>query len=239
MFNRQTLLIAVLCSLLFSGSAIALNVNNTPEGGYLLCANTKSGTVTYTGKLTCPNGSKRLEIGAQGMPGIDGVDGIDGRDGLDGKNGSSFSNTLFGYRVADKDIAGTAGATKFSDLKKTIMAVIGPENLSGGSNYELAVDLEGIWATQTSYNTYISCYFQDASEYPNGARAFGGAAATYNSWTGIYLHITGHPSDYSLSKSKLYLVCATNGVISGLGGYMYAHTVSNYKGMALSSNPGI
>jgi hypothetical protein len=52
---------------LFSGSAIASQIylsDNTPEGGYLLCANNKTKAVTYPKKLNCPSGSTALDLGA-------------------------------------------------------------------------------------------------------------------------------------------------------------------------------
>ena len=241
-------------AILFSGSAYAVTSyvsDNTPQNGYLLCANKNTKAVTFPNKLTCPSGTIVLDMGAAiGEPGMDGADGVNGYNGLPGLTGATgpqgpagpagkdgSQGVLYSYRVASKDIAGTAGATTFSALKKVIMASIGPTNLKGGGNYELAVDLEGIWAAQTSVGTYIQCYFQNASDYPNGSRAFGAASATYNSWTGIQLHVTGHPSDYGLSQSNLYLVCATNGVISGLEGYMYAHSLSTVVGMGLAAPP--
>ena len=52
---------------LFSGSAIAAQIylsDNTPEKGYLLCANNKTKVVTYPKKLSCPSGSTALDLGA-------------------------------------------------------------------------------------------------------------------------------------------------------------------------------
>lgn len=52
---------------LFSGSAFAYSnykSDNTPEGGYLLCANNKSRAVTFPNKLSCPSGSTALDLGA-------------------------------------------------------------------------------------------------------------------------------------------------------------------------------
>ena len=211
-------------------TAYSVSVNNTPEGGYLLCVNPSSKVVTFPGKLSCPKGSRPLELGAQGLPGEDGSDGLDGMDAS-----PTTTPTLFGTKVPSRDIAGTPGVSKFSELKKVIMATITPSSLSGGAHYELAVDLNGVWASQSGSGSYINCYFQDAADYPAGSVAYGGASATFNSWTGIYLHVTAHPSDYSLSKSNLYLVCATNGVVSGLDGYMYAHSVPKYSPMNLGN----
>ena len=52
----------VIASLIFGFSAIAVNVNNTPEGGYLLCANKKTKAVTFPGTLKCPSGTVEIQI---------------------------------------------------------------------------------------------------------------------------------------------------------------------------------
>lgn len=84
----------VLGSLVFGTAAYSVNVDNTPEGGYLLCYNTKTKAVTFPGKLSCPSGTKGLELGASGFDGVDGVDGRDGRDGVDGFNQTSTVKRL-------------------------------------------------------------------------------------------------------------------------------------------------
>jgi len=50
------------------GAAYSLSVNNTPEGGYLLCYSTRTGSVTFPGKLSCPNGTKSLEVSGVNTP---------------------------------------------------------------------------------------------------------------------------------------------------------------------------
>jgi hypothetical protein len=234
-------------AILFSGSAIALNdyvSDNTAENGYLLCANLKTKAVTFPNKLSCPSGTKALDMGA--VTGVEGPEGPAGRDGIDGRQGpagpagpagSSSSSTLWSGAINSRDIAGTSGATSFSGLKKTIMASLSSSNLSGGGNYEVVASISGIWATQSPVNSYLQCYFQDATEYPNGSRGYGAAQTTYNSWTGINIVVHGHPSDYSLSKSSVYLVCATDGVISGLTGYLSAIAVPNLKLMGSTTPP--
>ena len=72
----------------FSGSAIALNnyvSDNTPENGYLLCANNKTKAVTFPNKLSCPSGTKALDLGA--VTGVEGPEGPAGSDGSNGYNG--------------------------------------------------------------------------------------------------------------------------------------------------------
>jgi hypothetical protein len=56
-------LVGFMAGTLLSGTAAySLTVNNTPEGGYLLCYNTKTSAVTFPGKLKCPSGTKALEV---------------------------------------------------------------------------------------------------------------------------------------------------------------------------------
>jgi hypothetical protein len=78
-------------SIVFGSSAFAATTilaTNTPDGGYLLCFNSKTKTVTYPGKLSCPTGTKALDLGAGwGKDGVDGVDGIQGPEGLQGIQG--------------------------------------------------------------------------------------------------------------------------------------------------------
>jgi S1-C subfamily serine protease len=82
----------VLGSLVFGTAAYSVNVDNTPERGYLLCYNAKTKAVTFPGKLSCPSGTKSLELGAQGPAGVDGKNGVNGKNGINGLNGKDGSN---------------------------------------------------------------------------------------------------------------------------------------------------
>jgi S1-C subfamily serine protease len=82
----------VLGSLVFGAAAYSVNVDNTPERGYLLCYNAKTKAVTFPGKLSCPSGTKSLELGAQGPAGVDGKNGVNGKNGINGLNGKDGSN---------------------------------------------------------------------------------------------------------------------------------------------------
>jgi hypothetical protein len=89
-----------------SGSAIAVNnyvATNTPEKGYLLCANKKTGAVTFPNKLVCPSGTTALDLGAAtgvegpaGPAGLTGANGLPGLPGLPGLNGVNGANGLTG-----------------------------------------------------------------------------------------------------------------------------------------------
>ena len=58
----------IVASLIFGFSAFAVNVNNTPQGGYLVCVNNKTRVMTYPGTLKCPSGHSQIEI-----PGISNI----------------------------------------------------------------------------------------------------------------------------------------------------------------------
>ena len=80
----------VLGSLVFGTAAYSVNVDNTPVRRYLLCYNEKTKAVTFPGKLSCPSGTKSLELGAQGPAGLDGkngTNGVNGKNGINGLNG--------------------------------------------------------------------------------------------------------------------------------------------------------
>lgn len=96
-------------SLFLSGSAIAVNkyiATNTPDKGYLLCANNKTRAVTFPNKLLCPAGTTALDLGAvrglegpagtNGLNGVNGLAGIAGIPGLNGSNGANGVNGLTG-----------------------------------------------------------------------------------------------------------------------------------------------
>lgn len=73
-------------SLIFTVGAVAVNVNNTPQGGYLLCANTKTKAVTFPGTLKCPTGTQEILI-----PGSNNVNSMDSENTSD--NSTSQQNT--------------------------------------------------------------------------------------------------------------------------------------------------
>jgi S1-C subfamily serine protease len=84
----------------FSGSAIAYSnfvSDNTPEGGYLLCANKTSKAVTFPNKLSCPSGTIPLDMGAvlgqEGPAGDDGLVGPPGPAGPAGPKGADGTNS--------------------------------------------------------------------------------------------------------------------------------------------------
>jgi hypothetical protein len=55
----------VLSIMLVSTTAIALDANNSPETGYILCVNKKTKAVTYPASLNCSSSETKLLIGGQ------------------------------------------------------------------------------------------------------------------------------------------------------------------------------
>lgn len=234
--NKTTFIAGLTLGLLFVGTAAySFNVDNTPTGGYLLCANKKTKVVTFPNKLSCPSGNTSLSMGASGL---DGNDGADGMDGIDGTPGKTAPSTLWSSNIQTKDIVITSTSiTKSSELKKVVMASINKTNLYGEGNYTLRAHLDGIWAIGAKSNAYISCYFQNSKDFPDGKQLWGTDDTVYQSWSGISLTVFGQTTDSSLSQGDVYLVCATDSNISGLSGYLSALGVGNSKGMSLSPAP--
>ncbi len=74
-------------SILSIAAANSISVNNTAQGGYLLCFNSKTRAITYPGTLSCPSGTKPLELGATGPKGAQGDMGPQGLQGDQGPAG--------------------------------------------------------------------------------------------------------------------------------------------------------
>jgi hypothetical protein len=87
--------------MIFSGSAMAFNnyvSDNTPANGYLLCANNKTKVVTFPNKLTCPAGTKALDLGA--VTGIEVPKGPAGPEGPKGLTGDA-STSIYNLKLKD------------------------------------------------------------------------------------------------------------------------------------------
>ena len=98
--NRRFVGGFLIASLIFGGAATALGPlvsDNTPENGYLLCANKKTKAVTFPGTLKCPSGTKVLDLGA--VTGPDGADGPAGADGAQGPAGADGSPSALVKRL--------------------------------------------------------------------------------------------------------------------------------------------
>jgi hypothetical protein len=234
--RNHLIAVGVALTLLVSGSAFGLNVGNTPDTGYLLCSNLKTHSLIYPAKLTCPSGYVSLQLGAQGQPGLDGSQGLQGPMGPQGSPGTSGG---WSYHIAARDVVGPASATTWSGLKRFVVADISKNNLNGGSNYHMRASLSGQWSPTSPVNSYLDCYFQQASDYPGGSTYYGAADTYFTNWTGITLNVFGEASDYALGQADIYLVCVMSGSISGLEGYLDITSTQTNNGLALSSPPSI
>ena len=220
-------------AVLFSGSAIALNnyvSDNTPENGYLLCANNKTKAVTFPNKLSCPSGTKALDLGAvTGVEGPEGPAGSDGSNGYNGLNGltgpagptgptgpagsSSSGNLLYQRRTTEIDIVADGTYSTFASLKKVILSKISPNDLPLGF-YRVSASISGLWADNVPDGRLFSCYFQYKKEYDvSGSYQMGSAKAENGSWTGISLYVTGGFAFTSSTDDPMYLVCAAGGTV--------------------------
>jgi S1-C subfamily serine protease len=96
-FSRNQMILGIVGALIFvSGTAYGVSVGNTPDTGYLLCANKKTGALTYPAKLSCPTGTYSLALGAQGPQGPAGQDGAPGIQGVTGPQGPQGPQGLKG-----------------------------------------------------------------------------------------------------------------------------------------------
>ena len=126
--NKVTLLILSLTLIMAGISAQAAGILNSESGGYLVCVNSKTKVITHPGKTTCPKGSKKLVLGAQGSPGITGAIGLsgkDGRNGADGKDGKTLWNGV-------KDPENSWGAPGDMFINSVTKTLFGPKDLTNG-----------------------------------------------------------------------------------------------------------
>ena len=190
----------------------------------MLCYNSKTKSVTYPGKLSCPAGSKALELGAQGPAVADGQDGQDGADGRNGQNGltgpagprgasgasggGGIDPISYWKTIPIRDIVVDGNITEFSDAKTFIAASLSADNLPGGS-YRISASLEGLWSDTVfdlDAKPMIFCYFQDKSDFDSdGSRRYGSSYSNYVEWTGFTLNVQG---DFQTFVGEpIYLVC--------------------------------
>jgi hypothetical protein len=126
--NKVTLLILSLTLIMAGISAQAAGILNSESGGYLVCVNSKTKVITHPGKTTCPKGSKKLVLGAQGSPGITGAIGLsgkDGRNGADGKDGKTLWNGV-------KDPENSWGGPGDMFINSVTKTLFGPKDLTSG-----------------------------------------------------------------------------------------------------------
>jgi hypothetical protein len=230
-------------SILFSGSAVAVNSfvsDNTPENGYLLCANLKTKAVTFPNKLKCPAGTTPLDMGA--AVGAGGPEGPEGPAGPEGPSGSDATVTNYYKKVSERDVVVDGTVTDSTKAKKVVMGAVVPSDMPLGY-YRLDAHMSGLWSDavfNASSKPYVQCYFQSKSDYDAGAkvRQWGSAKLDYVNWTGITFNIQGYAWFTKTTDTPIYLVCETSGTIKDFGGMIEALSASSSKQMSGAATSG-
>ena len=208
-------------AVLFSGSAIALNnyvSDNTPENGYLLCANFKTKAVTFPNKLSCPSGTKALDLGA--------VTKVERPKSSQGLPATTSGGKTYNRLIPSIDIIADGTYSTFASLKQVVLSKISPTDMPIGS-YGLSAYVSGVWADNVPDGSPFICYFQTKKNFDLGnARTQRGGDRTENgSWTGIELNPRGEAYFTSLSEDPIYLVCSTGGTVKDLDAYVIATSI--------------
>ena len=126
--NKSSVFLLVLALIVGGVGAQATGLLNTASGGYLVCVNSSTKVVTHPGTSSCPKGSKKLILGAQGPAGTNGLTGaagLPGRDGTDGKDGKTLWNGV-------KDPESTWGAPGDMFINSVTKTLFGPKDLTTG-----------------------------------------------------------------------------------------------------------
>ena len=224
-------------AMLFSGSAFAYNSyvsENTPETGYLLCANSKTKAVTFPNKLSCPAGTIALDLGASGgVAGDDGQDGATGASGAQGPfgptgptgpqgpagprgaDGVSTGGKIY-YGIASSiDIVADGVINSTATMAKKIMYTLKSSDVPSGY-YTLDAHITGLWSEAARTDSLMECYFQSQTDYDkkSGSRQWGAATSERQNWNLVSINVAG---DWSPSlDSQMYLVCASSGTLKNL-----------------------
>jgi len=126
--NKSSVFLLVLALIVGGVGAQATGLLNTASGGYLVCVNSKTKVVTHPGTSSCPKGSKKLVLGAQGVAGaigLTGAAGMSGKDGVDGKDGKTLWN-------GTTDPVSTWGAPGDMFINSVTKTLFGPKDLTTG-----------------------------------------------------------------------------------------------------------
>jgi hypothetical protein len=126
--NKTGVALLVLALIVGGVGAQATGLLNTSSGGYLVCVNSTTKVVTHPGTSSCPKGSKKLVLGAQGSPGAIGITGAAGLSGKDGRNGTD-GKTLWNGITDPVSTWGAPGDMFINSVTKTLF---GPKDLTTG-----------------------------------------------------------------------------------------------------------
>jgi hypothetical protein len=160
--------------------------------------------------------------------------GETGEVGPQGPPGSDVSKYIYRGVITSRDIVFDGTATTLAQGKRFIVAKINSSKISEPGSYELTAHLAGRWSASAPSNSAIQCFFQDEKDYLEnvsnqqnlGPRRYGDNISPRGTWNSINLFVTGDTSSTQLSKSPLYLVCATTGSIGDFTGIVKAQVFS-------------
>ena len=204
-------------AVLFSGSAVAVNryiSDNSPEGGYLLCANKKTKAVTFPNKLTCPAGTVALDLGA--VSGVEGPEGPRGPQGPAGAaNSGSTGKLYFGVTKTPIDIVADGNISSSKNMISKIIYTIDSNEVPSGY-YKLTAHVGALWGDTASSGSYAECYFQSDSDYvaKKGSRRYGAAMIIKSTWNAFDLTAAG--DWFSSLNKKMHLICKTSGTLKDI-----------------------
>jgi hypothetical protein len=125
--NKSSLFLLTLVLIVGGISAQASGILNTPSGGYLVCVNSSTKVITHPGTSKCPKGSKKLVLGATGLPGKNGTTIWNGSSDpiiTLGIPGDMFINSVTKTMFGPKNTDGTWPAG---------VSMVGPQGPGGGS----------------------------------------------------------------------------------------------------------
>lgn len=224
----------VVGAVLFSGSAVAYNAyvsDNTPENGYLLCANLKTKAVTFPNKLSCPAGTRALDLGAvtgvEGPEGPEGPQGPEGPRGLPGTSGTSTTGKIYWGTVNSPiDIVADGSITTGANMVKKIIYTLNASEVPSGA-YKLWAHVGALWSDAAKVGSYAECYFQADSSYvaKGNSREWGAGMIEKGSWNSFDLNV--HGNWFPALEPKMHLICSTSGTIKGIGAMVEATSYVN------------
>lgn len=125
--NKSSVFLLILALIVGGVGAQAKGLLNTESGGYLVCVNSQTKVVTHPGTSSCPKGSKKIVLGAQGAAGaigLTGATGLSGKVGAAGKDGKTLWN-------GTSDPVSTWGAPEDMFINSVTKTLFGPKNLDG------------------------------------------------------------------------------------------------------------
>lgn len=109
--SKSGVLILSLALILGGVGAQASGVFSSPDRGYLVCVHSKTKVVTHPGTSSCPKGSKRIILGAQGVAGPAGTAGATGVTGAVGPAGATGEPGISGVKITEQSVCGINGTS--------------------------------------------------------------------------------------------------------------------------------